>query len=85
MRLDVGPRRIHDLPGVGRQRAVGAGLEIGLSMISQAASWTETGAAPDHDVAAVPPRRGLALLALALLRPLLGDALDGVDDARRLS
>ena len=29
-RLDVRPRRIHDLPGVSRQRAVGAGLEIGL-------------------------------------------------------
>ena len=49
-------------------------------MISQAASRTVTVAAPDHDVAPVPARRRFALLALALLRPLLGDALDGVDD-----
>src|SRR5215204_6317024 len=40
------------------------------------------GAATDHDIGPVPSRRPLPLLALALLGPFLGDALDGVDDGR---
>ena len=49
-------------------------------MTAQAASRIVTVPAPDHDDSAVATRRGLALLALALLRPFLGDALDGGDD-----
>jgi len=76
----VRSRRIHDLPGVSRQRAIGAGLEISLSHDLPGRVADRDGAATDHDIGPVPSRRPLPLLALALLGPFLGDALDGVDD-----
>jgi hypothetical protein len=81
--LDIAAGSVHDLPSMRRQSAVGAGLQIGLLHDCECGLADADGSPACHRVAPVHRGGGIAFLALALLRPLLGDAVDRADDLVR--